>query len=56
MRFEVLNVLVLGGGLSGISAARLLLSKGSQVTLVDSGDSDRLSAETAQVMDAGGKV
>ncbi|MDA3925026.1 MAG: UDP-N-acetylmuramoyl-L-alanine--D-glutamate ligase [Kiritimatiellae bacterium] len=56
MCFEVLNVLVLGGGLSGISAARLLLSKGSQVTLVDSGDSDRLRAETAKVADEGGRV
>jgi len=56
MRFDTLHVLVLGAGVSGVSAARLLLSRGSQVTLIDSRDNDALRAGVAQVVEAGGRV
>ena len=45
MHYDEKNVLVLGGGVSGIAAALLLLSKGCKVTLADSNDKAELKAD-----------
>ncbi|MFA7173352.1 MAG: UDP-N-acetylmuramoyl-L-alanine--D-glutamate ligase [Kiritimatiellia bacterium] len=42
MKFDGINALVLGGGVSGEAAARLLISKGARVTLADGKDTVEL--------------
>lgn len=48
MNFDGINALVLGGGVSGAAAARLLISKGADVTLADGKDTPALRAALQQ--------
>ena len=50
------RVLVIGMGVSGLAASRLLLAQGADVTAVDGTESDRLRAFTQPLIDAGAKV
>ena len=50
------RVLVIGMGVSGLAASRLLLAQGADVTAVDGAESDRLRAFTQPLIDAGAKV
>jgi len=50
------RVLVIGMGVSGLAASRLLLEQGADVTAVDSVKSDRLRAYAQPLVDAGAKV
>lgn len=52
--FADLNILVLGGGVSGDAAARLLLDRGCRVTLADEGDASTLEKKITGVISAGG--
>lgn len=51
-----MNVLVLGGGLSGQAAALLLLDRGCRVTLADAGDASLLEQQIREVRAAGGEI
>ena len=48
--------LVLGLGISGVSAARLLLSEGCRVVAVDGADTEELRKRAASLRDAGAEV
>ena len=50
------RVLVVGMGVSGLAASRLLLAQGADVTAVDGAKSERLRASTQSLADAGAKV
>ncbi len=51
-----MNVLVLGGGLSGQAAALLLLDRGCRVTLADAGDASLLEEQLRDVRTDGGEI
>jgi len=55
-RYDKSNVLVLGIGLSGEWAARLLLSRGCTVTVLDENDNEELMAAAERVCELGGAV
>lgn len=50
------NVLVIGLGLSGVAATRLLLSRGANVTAVDSADSKSLRTQAMSLRGLGAQV
>ena len=50
------RVLVIGMGVSGLAASRLLLAQGANVTAVDGAKSERLRASTKSLADGGAKV
>jgi UDP-N-acetylmuramoylalanine--D-glutamate ligase len=50
------RVLVIGMGVSGLAASRLLLAQGADVTAVDGAKSERLRAFTQPLVEAGAKV
>ena len=54
--YDNLNALVLGAALSGEWAARLLLSRGCRVTVLDEGDGVKLADAAARIGAAGGAV
>jgi len=56
MHYDNKNILILGGGISGVAAALLLLSKGSKVTLADCNSNTGLSDALMPVAAAGGKL
>ena len=47
------KALILGMGVSGISAARLLLSEGGNVIIIDRGDSDEVRNKAEELIDLG---
>lgn len=53
MNFDGSNALVLGGGVSGEAAARLLISRGSRVTLADGSDTAALRATLERAQGVG---
>ncbi len=56
MNFRGKRVLVLGGAVSGDSAARLLLAQGCRVTVADQRDSAALRAELARAEEGGARL
>ena len=50
------NIIVLGLGLSGISAARLLLAEGCSVTVIDAKSSEELVNKADALTKAGASV
>jgi len=55
-RYDGARALVLGAGVSGEAAARLLLARGGTVALVDEGAEAQAAAPAARVREAGGEV
>ena len=55
-KYDRVNALVLGAGLSGDAAALLLLARGGRVTVVDGGKEEKLAAAAVRVRMAGGSV
>jgi UDP-N-acetylmuramoylalanine--D-glutamate ligase len=55
-RLEDKDVLVIGLGLSGTAAARLLISRGARVTAMDNSDTPALRQEAAELRDLGVRV
>jgi len=55
-KYDRLNALVLGAGVSGEAAALLLLSRGGRVQLVDEGEESKNAAVAARVRGAGGRA
>ncbi len=55
-KYDRVNALVLGAGLSGEAAALLLLARRGRVVLVDEGEEARVAEATARVRQAGGRV
>lgn len=55
-RYDGVRALVLGAGVSGEAAARLLLARGGAVALVDEGSEAQAAAAAARVREAGGEV
>ncbi|MDD2599139.1 MAG: UDP-N-acetylmuramoyl-L-alanine--D-glutamate ligase [Kiritimatiellae bacterium] len=56
MNFDGINALVLGGGVSGAAAARLLISKGARVTLADGNDTAALRAALERAQADGARL
>jgi monoamine oxidase len=50
------NVLVIGLGLSGVAATKLLLSRGANVAALDSADNKSLRAQAMSLRDLGAHV
>jgi UDP-N-acetylmuramoylalanine--D-glutamate ligase len=55
-KYDGANALVLGAGLSGEAAARLLLARGGRATVVDKGSGEKLEASLSRVREAGGRA
>ncbi|PAW87249.1 MAG: UDP-N-acetylmuramoyl-L-alanine--D-glutamate ligase [Pedosphaera sp. Tous-C6FEB] len=55
-RLEDKDVLVIGLGLSGAAAARLLVARGARVTAMDNSDTPTLRAEAVELRDLGVRV
>lgn len=55
-RLEDKDVLVIGLGLSGAAAARLLIARGARVTAMDNSDTPALRAEAVELRDLGVRV
>ncbi len=55
-KYDRVNALVLGAGVSGEAAALLLLARGGSVLLVDEGEEAKSVAAAARVRQAGGRV
>ncbi|MDD4017959.1 MAG: UDP-N-acetylmuramoyl-L-alanine--D-glutamate ligase [Kiritimatiellae bacterium] len=55
-RYDGVNALVLGAGLSGEAAALLLLARGGSVTVADEGEESKRAEAAARVRQAGGRV
>ena len=55
-KYDRVNALVLGAGVSGEAAALLLLARGGRVLVVDEGDGATLAAPAERVRQAGGRV
>lgn len=55
-KYDRVNALVLGAGVSGEAAALLLLARGGRVLLIDEGDGANQTAAAERVRQAGGRV
>jgi len=55
-RYDGARALVLGAGLSGEAAARLVLARGGQACLVDAGEEEKMAAVADRVRRAGGRA
>lgn len=55
-KYDGVRALVLGAGVSGDAAARLLLARGGRVCLIDEGDEAKHAAVAAEVRGAGGRA
>ena len=53
-RYDGVRALVLGAGVSGVAAARLVLARGGSAVLVDEGPEERAAAAATRVRQAGG--